>query len=91
MNECIKCSACCKVWGLYELTKEDIKRLPKNITRKSHLYKDGRVMKTVGFKCIALTKKGCSIYNIRPAVCRNFKIRSIECNMARMHMGVDRK
>ena len=87
---CIKCSACCKVFGVYELTEFDMRRVSRKLTRKSHLYEMGGVMKTRGFRCVALTKKGCSIYKNRPAVCRRFEVDSIECRMAKKRFE-DRK
>lgn len=79
---CIECSACCRAFGVYELTPADMRRVPKSLSRKSHLYRKGGVMQTDDFTCKALTKQGCSIYAIRPAVCRRFEVDSEECRMA---------
>lgn len=82
--KCKKCGACCRVWGLYELTKADTARVPKHLWQKCHLYRGGGMMKPIGFACVAQMQDGrCDIYDRRPAVCRRFKPGSELCVMAR--------
>jgi Fe-S-cluster containining protein len=79
--KCLNCGACCKCFGIYEVTKADAKKLPKSAYRKSHLYPKGYVMRTSGFTCNWYMFDKCYGYNNRPSVCRRFKRGSIECKM----------
>ena len=75
------------VWGLYELTKRDIDRVPKSLVTKCKLCWSGVRMKTRGLTCLALNN-GCQIYSNRPEVCRLFEPGSKQCRMARDRIGL---
>jgi Fe-S-cluster containining protein len=83
MAECKRCGACCRVWGIYEVTASDMARVPERLRKRCSLYPGCHMMRTRGFACAALRARGCSIYEDRPAVCRRFRPGSELCRMAR--------
>ncbi|MFH1125768.1 MAG: YkgJ family cysteine cluster protein [Candidatus Altiarchaeota archaeon] len=70
---CSKCGNCCRL-RFVALTEEDIRRIESKGYQKFHeKFKDEFVMKRNNGKCVFLDGSGsCSIYEIRPEVCRNF-------------------
>jgi len=89
LPSCTDCGACCKAFGIYEVSMNDIIRLGKDskLVQKSHLYPEGGIMKTKNFACVALKGTKCSIYDKRPTVCRIFERGSEECRMAIKRMA----
>jgi len=82
--KCKKCGACCRVWGIVEVTNADKAKIPKSMYQKCELYPHGLMMKTYGFTCTALSQDNrCRIYGRRPSVCHRFKPGSLLCCMAR--------
>jgi Fe-S-cluster containining protein len=76
--DCIACSNCCKVTGT-ALNQKDIDHISRRLKlsaadfQEQYLRKDAEgemVLKTK--PCPFLTEKGCSIYDIRPKVCREY-------------------
>ena len=78
MIECKRCGACCSVFCVVELTKEDERRIPDKYTEPYPLIPGVRMMKTTGFVCQQHVH-GCAIYSIRPEICRNFQPGSELC------------
>jgi len=86
--DCLKCPGYCCSYPVIVLTKRDVTRLAKNLdldfettekrfTRKDHGYK--RVMRRKPDAHYArichffdLEERRCTIYNARPAICRQF-------------------
>jgi len=83
INKCLMCGSCCRVFGIYELTARDLKKIDSQLVQKCHLYKNGAIMRTIGFSCVALKNNKCTIYSNRPSVCRRFLPHSNLCQMAR--------
>ena len=87
ITECKRCGACCSVFCIVELTKADKRRIPEFMTESYPLVPGGRMMRADGFVCHELAivedKTGCSIYDIRPEVCRKFQPGSELCLKAR--------
>ena len=85
---CIECPAyCCSVYDRVQVTPRDVRRLAKhfNITeemalaRFTKMYEKERVLRRksdslLGQAChfLNLETRRCTIYNARPAVCRQF-------------------
>jgi Fe-S-cluster containining protein len=78
--KCQRCGACCRVFGIVELTENDT-QIPKKLRRTSCLGYD--MMKIKNFKCIVQDGNDCSIYNDRPEICRKFRPGSYLCIEAR--------
>ena len=81
---CLRCSACCQVFGIYELCEGD--NVPAYLTAETEL--GYRRMKTHGFHCCCLDDHTCTIYEDRPAVCRLFQPGSELCKMARAQQSI---
>lgn len=79
--DCLKCGACCIEAGRVTVSPQD--PTPKYLTQKHNL--ESRCMaKYMGGRCKALKgvigeSVSCSIYDRRPAVCRQFKPGSEGC------------
>ena len=85
---CVECPAfCCSVYERVQVTKRDIRRLAKHFgvteevatARYTKMYAGERVLRRkrdhlFGQACqfINPETRGCGIYNVRPAVCREF-------------------
>lgn len=85
--DCVTCGACCATsrdWPRFSLeTDEELARIPASLIDDSQ----GR-MKCNGDRCAALTGDigkhvACSIYEVRPHVCRECQPGDPECLTAR--------
>ena len=86
--DCVECPAyCCSVYDRVQVTRRDIRRLAKHFgvteevatARYTKMYAGERVLRRkrdhlFGQACqfINPETRGCGIYNVRPAVCREF-------------------
>jgi Fe-S-cluster containining protein len=90
LYDCVDCPAyCCSVYERVQVTPRDIRRLAKHfgiteevaMQRYTKIYEKERVLRRkkdplFGEACqfINPETRGCTIYNARPAVCRDFPI-----------------
>ena len=90
-SPCQRCGACCaydKNWPRFSLeAEEDIALIPEALVA---LDKSG--MRCVENRCLALSGEvgkqvSCTIYGLRPDVCRTCMPGDPECNTAREHYG----
>lgn len=76
--KCTNCTSCCKLQ--VKLEKEDIKRIKTNIDYILN-EKGKRYIKRINGYCIFQTirqgRSSCSIYPMRPAICRRFPHKTI--------------
>jgi Fe-S-cluster containining protein len=88
---CQSCGACCAYsadWPRFSLESDEaLARIPEALVDDSQ----GK-MRCEGDRCAALTGKvgagtACSIYAVRPDVCRACQPGDPECNMARTRYG----
>jgi len=90
--DCLTCGACCAVYKEVPIDPEEplLEERPE-LTTDSRV---GPVMRRVGDRCIAMAladgKHRCSIYEIRPQVCRDFEPGSEDCLSACQRMGLSR-
>jgi Fe-S-cluster containining protein len=91
-SPCQSCGACCSYdakWPRFTLEDDAaIAQIPARLVAKS-----GSGMRCVGNRCSALHGKigqatACTIYDIRPDVCRACEPGDDACNMARQHHGL---
>jgi Fe-S-cluster containining protein len=99
---CVRCGACCygdEMWihvmaiddGI--LGEDNVKRLTV-LTEHGRGYR-ARSMKMVGGRCIAFRDDlgdghpGCSIYERRPEICRDFSGGSADCLAARRRRNIE--
>lgn len=91
-SPCTRCGACCAYsaeWPRFTLeTDEDLAKIPEALV-------DGGLgrMRWDGSRCAALEGTvadcvSCSIYTIRPIVCRDCVVGDEACTMARAHHGL---
>jgi len=97
MNEnkydCMKCGACCAYWPNIPVRETEVKDIDERLKlylKPSSLEPRGLSMKFVegSTRCVALEGQlgvsvKCSIYDIRPPVCRRFEPGSDLCKKAR--------
>jgi hypothetical protein len=84
---CLECGACCRAFGIVEVTALDI-GVPQRLTAETEL--GYRRMKTESFTCCCLGEHNiCLIYLNRPQVCRRFEVGGELCLMARKREGID--
>jgi Fe-S-cluster containining protein len=90
VSPCQSCGACCSFdasWPRFTLEDDAaIARIPAKFVARSG-------MRCVGDRCSALLGEvgkstACSIYDIRPDVCRACEPGDDACNMARRHYGM---
>jgi Fe-S-cluster containining protein len=99
--DCRTCGACCygdTMW--VHLVADDDDRLgEERVRRLTVLTEHGRgffarSMKMSGGRCVAFSEKladggcGCSIYQVRPEICRDFAAGSPDCLAARARRGI---
>lgn len=78
--DCLSCGACCRVFGVVEVTTDEIESFPDKIVSTELGYWR---MKTNGFVCTCLSSDNkCSIYETRPRVCKAFMRGGELCLMA---------
>lgn len=91
--DCQTCGACCSYsseWPRFTMeTDEAIDLIPAELTSA-----DGRGMRCEGSRCSALAGKvgthaACTIYDVRPDVCRACNPGDDECRTARAAFGLD--
>lgn len=97
MNEnkydCMKCGACCAYWHNIPVREKEVKDIDKRLKiylKPSPLEPRGLSMKSVegtkrcvGLEGIVGQSVKCSIYDIRPPVCRRFEPGSDLCKKVR--------
>lgn len=90
-SPCQSCGACCaydRNWPRFSLESEaDLALIPEALVA---LDKSG--MRCQGDRCLALAGEigkqvACTIYGLRPDVCRACQPGDPECNIARAHYG----
>lgn len=88
---CLSCGACCaysREWPRFALeTEEELALIPEALVDEGL----GR-MGCIGERCLALAGEvgvatSCTIYAVRPHVCRACQPGDPECNTARAHYG----
>ena len=91
ISPCQSCGACCAYdasWPRFSLeTEEDLALIPENLVAA-----DKSGMRWDGHRCAALAGEigkhvGCTIYGLRPDVCRACQPGDPECNIARAKYG----
>lgn len=91
-SPCQSCGACCatdSAWPRFSLEDEaDLALIPAALVKA-----DGSGMACAGDRCLALTGEigratSCSIYGLRPDVCRLCQPGDDACNMARAKHGL---
>ena len=88
-NPCLSCGACCafsREWPRFTLETE------AEILAISPALVSTRGMRCNGDRCSALdgevgVKTACTVYEVRPHVCRSCEAGDPECNMARAKFG----
>jgi Fe-S-cluster containining protein len=99
--DCRSCGACCRGWVVEVERDSDVPtRLVKDdpvygpVMRETGIPAGGNSYKNTGRgQCVALrgqvgTKVGCSIYDRRPRVCRQFEVGGDDCLEARSRVGL---
>jgi Fe-S-cluster containining protein len=90
-SPCQSCGACCAfdpAWPRFSLEAEaDLALIPAELVAA-----DGSGMRWTGTRCAALAGEigkavGCTIYGLRPDVCRACQPGDAECNLARARYG----
>jgi uncharacterized protein len=88
--DCQSCGACCATdptWPRFSVeSDDDLARIPEELASLSG-------MRCVGDRCAALSGEigkwtGCTIYAIRPIVCRDCQPGDPECLVARAKHGI---
>lgn len=91
-NPCLTCGACCAYsanWPRFSLeTDEALARIPPTLVNDRQ-----SGMRCIGDRCSALDgtvgeSTKCSIYELRPEVCRACEAGDTECNLARRRFGL---
>jgi Fe-S-cluster containining protein len=89
-NPCTTCGACCafsKEWPRFSVeTEADIRAIPA-------AFVSDQGMRCEGNRCSALDgrvgeRTSCTIYDVRPEVCRSCLPGDAECNIARARFGL---
>jgi uncharacterized protein len=100
--DCRTCGACCygdEMW-IHVMAVDDERLGADGLHHLTVLTQHGRgyvarSMKMVGGRCIAFGERlgdggcGCSIYEARPDICREFQVGSPDCLAARQRRGKD--
>lgn len=78
---CNRCGLCCKRGWFVRVTDEDRKNIPESLLqRTNHQFFTWVMAKTDTLACIAYQDGvGCTIYESRPAVCRDVEAESSFC------------
>ena len=70
-GNCNGCSECCNVF--VPITKKELKLLKRLLTKKVlKRYAKSTMNDSINCKCPFSTDDGCSIYNLRPSICKNY-------------------
>lgn len=70
-GNCNGCTQCCSIYS--PITKEELHFLKRKVTKKMKKEFVEKIKKgTIDITCPFSTGKGCSIYNNRPFVCKEF-------------------
>jgi hypothetical protein len=99
--DCRTCGACCygdSMW-VHLVAKDDERLGDAGVRRLTVLTEHGRgyfarSMRMVGGHCLAFAADlgdggcGCSIYDVRPDICRDFAAGSLDCFAARARRGI---
>ncbi len=99
--DCQRCGACCygdEMW-IHLLVDDDERLGPTNAEKLTTLTRHGRgfvarSMRMVDGHCIAYSTNlgdgrcGCTIYSLRPDICRDFEAGSPGCRAARARRGI---
>jgi Fe-S-cluster containining protein len=68
---CMMCGTCCR-FRVIPLTKEDVRRLESGGHRDFTTKKGELCLKRAMGRCVFSKDDKCSVYELRPAVCREF-------------------
>jgi Fe-S-cluster containining protein len=74
LMDCSACNAkCCRFYDV-DLTKEDIERIAKHLDRDDFYVRSGScgILKRLNSVCVFLKDDKCSIYSVRPSVCKEY-------------------
>lgn len=87
---CQRCGACCTEFDGVKLSKEETKQLnvPENERKDTFMLKDGVYYMKEPCRFYDSAKGGCTIYDSRPETCRNFPLRTLNCDDGLMHLAV---
>jgi Fe-S-cluster containining protein len=99
--DCRTCGACCygdEMW-IHVMADDDERLGEAKVRHLTVLTQHGRgyfarSMKMVGGRCAAFRDTlgdghcGCSIYDVRPGICREFAAGSTDCHAARRRRGI---
>ena len=82
---CGSCTLCCRSYVIGAISKEEADRLPRHGVMQVTQHHLDHTMSRVwtikqeggpsGLDCVFLGPKGCTVYEDRPAVCRNYDCR----------------
>ncbi len=100
--DCRTCGACCygdEMW-IHVMAGDDHRLGEDKVRRLTVLTQHGRgyvarSMKMEGGRCVAFRDSlgdggcGCSIYEVRPEICRTFEAGSKDCYAARERRGIE--
>jgi Fe-S-cluster containining protein len=100
--DCRTCGACCygdEMW-IHVMAGDDDRLGGERVRHLTVLTQHGRgyfarSMKMVGGRCTAFRDRltdggcGCSIYEVRPDICRDFAAGSPDCHAARRRRGLE--
>ncbi|MBV8120377.1 MAG: YkgJ family cysteine cluster protein [Alphaproteobacteria bacterium] len=87
---CGECSACCYYAGIPADKKRDRRHLPYLLTERD---RDGELVlqQRADGACAHLGEHGCTVYEHRPAVCRNFDCRAFAAMGLVEHCGPNQR
>ena len=82
--QCQRCGACCRQPGFVYLTEEDAERLAAHLAMDAYLFTETYCLlmdrrhlalkKHSDETCLFLRGRDCSVYEARPAQCRDFPL-----------------
>ena len=100
--DCRACGACCygdELW-VHVMAGDDVRLGDDRLRHLTVLTQHGRgyfarSMKMQNGRCVAFRDRlpdggtGCSIYEVRPEICRTFEAGSADCHAARRRQGLE--
>lgn len=93
IETCADCAACCHGLevDLYEADLVNLEESPLDDAATTSARSGETILRQCGSdeRCIALSDDGrCTIYDLRPRVCSDFKMGGVECVQQRRRRGV---
>jgi Fe-S-cluster containining protein len=87
---CLRCGECCNVFGGVRIAKDEIGRLPVPQNEQLDVFElpDGTCYMKEPCRFYDASRTACSIYNERPATCRNFPLYNERLEDGKIHLGV---